>query len=563
MKIDTTGTIPQLSQSSAFRADAAWSHSPVDDVSGRNTTKLGGVPSAVGEVSSSFARLMSANHSELVANQSGLSTDQPPAESTPIKPTRQKDDESRHRRAKQPDHSPANTPVSDSNVALHGHRPELKATRPLPPKSGEVTNGSVEISSAEKSSAGKSAAVEMSTPSAALNAAPSAAPNAALSAAERPALVSAGPESPLPLNPTALSRTAPNATPSAVVVSDAPGTSNPSAKTSAFVAEQALQAIAEANPSAASAYSGLSILSDVMPPSDAKTKGNSEPRYAAAGSVDNEIDSDVTPQKSAGQSLVNPAVRIASNLEPQSRPRTTEATTIPADFRQLQVDWIGSTAPVTRMSGELFDAFSSMQHGAGTSDAGLIAATDGSSLPTDTLPKDLRGTETGSSFESWGSEAPMIARMAAEQFASAPIPVHSVAHRLEEMVMQRLEKPGPTDPVSVVLRLNPPELGRVHVQVSLINDIVSIRMVATDEMSRQILDRQLSDLHQSLAGHGISFGQCQVDVNTTGHQSSGGGMKHRLTHDFEPTQRSNRKPAIVAPHANNRSTGLAQLDYVA
>ncbi len=146
---------------------------------------------------------------------------------------------------------------------------------------------------------------------------------------------------------------------------------------------------------------------------------------------------------------------------------------------------------------------------------------------------------------------------------STSVRVESLPNRVSEIVGQHLEQPLSSESSSVVLRLDPPELGRVHIHVSLTNDVVSIRMVATDEAARQIIERQLNDLHQSLANQGISFTQCQVDCNSSGHQSFDRGLPKNTANEFDALPFTGRRGSILASNNGGRAAVRSQLDYVA
>lgn len=142
------------------------------------------------------------------------------------------------------------------------------------------------------------------------------------------------------------------------------------------------------------------------------------------------------------------------------------------------------------------------------------------------------------------------------------VTIAQVPQRLAEIVAARMEQPHSASQSSVVLRLDPPELGRVTVHVSMVNDAVSIRLVASDDGSRQTLETHLNDLQQSLSDQGISLNHCQVDCSAGGSDS---GTRNRHwpipgdTESFPPSSRP--APAVANPLAPVASR--AKLDYVA
>lgn len=140
---------------------------------------------------------------------------------------------------------------------------------------------------------------------------------------------------------------------------------------------------------------------------------------------------------------------------------------------------------------------------------------------------------------------------------------HSLAHHLESMVMQRLDQPESTDKSSVVLRLDPPELGRVNVHMSVTNDVVSIRMVTSDDAARQVIERQLNELQQSLTDKGIAFQEFQVQSGGAGQQSSDRGFRKQWADNSGYSAFSGRRASTAVATPAARSGILAQLNYVA
>ena len=140
---------------------------------------------------------------------------------------------------------------------------------------------------------------------------------------------------------------------------------------------------------------------------------------------------------------------------------------------------------------------------------------------------------------------------------------HSLAHHLESMAMQRLDQPESTDKSSVVLRLDPPELGRVSVHMSVTNDVVSIRMVTSDDAARQAIERQLNELQQSLTDKGIAFQEFQVQSGGAGQQSSDRGFRKQWADNSGYSAFSGRRATTAVATPAARSGILAQLNYVA
>ena len=146
---------------------------------------------------------------------------------------------------------------------------------------------------------------------------------------------------------------------------------------------------------------------------------------------------------------------------------------------------------------------------------------------------------------------------------SAPVSMESFVHRMTELVQQRIDGASDADKSSVVLRLDPPELGRLNVHLSISNDIVSIRMVATDEAARQVIERQLGNLHQSLDSQGVAFTPCQVECQSQGQNSSHQSPYQRTQDDVAAFSFGQTRNAATSASVRAFARSRSALDYVA
>jgi flagellar hook-length control protein FliK len=65
---------------------------------------------------------------------------------------------------------------------------------------------------------------------------------------------------------------------------------------------------------------------------------------------------------------------------------------------------------------------------------------------------------------------------------------------------------------SVTLRLQPPELGLVRIELAVVNGTANVRFQADDESVRMLLSHQMGNLRHALEGHGLSVER--MDVQT-------------------------------------------------
>jgi flagellar hook-length control protein FliK len=101
--------------------------------------------------------------------------------------------------------------------------------------------------------------------------------------------------------------------------------------------------------------------------------------------------------------------------------------------------------------------------------------------------------------------------------ASAPPPV---AEQVGRAIQARLEVAQDGDRIDFHLRLDPPQLGQVRVQLTLSNQTLTARLVAHDESTRQLIQSQMESLRQRLQETGLGLGQ--LDVSGGGSQGRGG-----------------------------------------
>jgi flagellar hook-length control protein FliK len=139
----------------------------------------------------------------------------------------------------------------------------------------------------------------------------------------------------------------------------------------------------------------------------------------------------------------------------------------------------------------------------------------------------------------------------------------SLTSQLTDGIIQTIPAASGSDHASVVLRLNPPELGKVNVHVSMNNDVVNVRLVASDESARQAIDRQMNDLRQSLSNQGIALNQCHVECNTGGRQSfdqTSTWKSYDNSSDYIRTHRTSTPPSSTPTSQPASRSGLS---YVA
>lgn len=97
-----------------------------------------------------------------------------------------------------------------------------------------------------------------------------------------------------------------------------------------------------------------------------------------------------------------------------------------------------------------------------------------------------------------------------------------VAEQIGHAILARIEVATAEGRIDFHLRLDPPELGQVRVQLTLTEQTLTARLVVRDDAARQLVQSQMETLRQRLQETGLSLGQ--LDVSGDG---GGGGRGQR------------------------------------
>jgi flagellar hook-length control protein FliK len=105
------------------------------------------------------------------------------------------------------------------------------------------------------------------------------------------------------------------------------------------------------------------------------------------------------------------------------------------------------------------------------------------------------------------------------------------------------------------MRLDPPELGRVHVRLLADGDAVRGQVVVADEAVRQVVESQLPELRQRLEAAGLSVGRFDVSADPG---ANGRGDPYRDAAAAEPGY----DPAAPASRTTTRTASPARTGRV-
>jgi flagellar hook-length control protein FliK len=141
------------------------------------------------------------------------------------------------------------------------------------------------------------------------------------------------------------------------------------------------------------------------------------------------------------------------------------------------------------------------------------------------------------------------------------VPVRNLSEHVQAIVVRHLDHSDAERSTSVVLRLDPPSLGRVDVHVTQSGDTLSIRMVTSGEAARDMIERQMTELETSLTDRGVQFDKCQVECNSSGQHTFDRSFRQQST---QPEEANYLPRRVAAPDAVTRPwQGRTGLDYVA
>lgn len=122
----------------------------------------------------------------------------------------------------------------------------------------------------------------------------------------------------------------------------------------------------------------------------------------------------------------------------------------------------------------------------------------------------------------------------------------AVINRISQLAQQL----APEGSSRVQVRLNPPELGVLRVDMTVRHDVVSLRMHAVTAVARDMLTAQVGQLQESLSQQGLTLARFEVTVvrnssteNQPGdHQSTPDRERKEMHNGRQQQQRQQRQP---------------------
>jgi flagellar hook-length control protein FliK len=135
-----------------------------------------------------------------------------------------------------------------------------------------------------------------------------------------------------------------------------------------------------------------------------------------------------------------------------------------------------------------------------------------------------------------------------------------VAEQITGAIVAHLEVSQTEGRVDFHLRLDPPELGQVRVQLTVTEQTLTARLVARDDATRQLIQSQMDSLRQKLQETGLSLGQLDV---SSGGGGRGGGQRQQALLPFPDLTGGGPTVRTVSPPRQANLVAAGRVDVVA
>lgn len=196
---------------------------------------------------------------------------------------------------------------------------------------------------------------------------------------------------------------------------------------------------------------------------------------------------------------------------------------------------------------------------AGTVAVDLVNHADKSGRADQSEFSKLKENSTSSGPDAVNSHAGATAT-SATAIAENPKSEAAVADQIAGSIVARSELVQREGSTEFHLRLEPPELGSVHIHLTATEQGISARILVHEASARQLIQSQLESLRQRLQDGGIALGQFDVTGRGGGEAGSrqgrhGSSGRHRPPASLAPAP-------VAAPAAVARSWGVRAVDVV-
>ncbi|WP_076585516.1 flagellar hook-length control protein FliK [Vibrio ostreicida] len=113
-----------------------------------------------------------------------------------------------------------------------------------------------------------------------------------------------------------------------------------------------------------------------------------------------------------------------------------------------------------------------------------------------------------------------------QQVAQAPLQLNrdlageQVAERVQMMMSKNLK--------NIDIRLDPPELGRLQIRMSMTGEGATVHFTVANQQARDVLEQSMPRLREMLAQQGLQLGESSVQQQSSGHQQTRNGAENNV-----------------------------------
>ncbi|TOM32018.1 flagellar hook-length control protein FliK [Vibrio parahaemolyticus] len=109
----------------------------------------------------------------------------------------------------------------------------------------------------------------------------------------------------------------------------------------------------------------------------------------------------------------------------------------------------------------------------------------------------------------------------AEAAQQAQLPLQLTKELANEQVAEKVQMMMSKNLKNLDIRLDPPELGRMQIRMTMNNDLVNVHFTVTNPQARDIIEQTLPRLREMLAQQGMQLADSSVQQQSSGQQQSG------------------------------------------
>ncbi|EJI6688711.1 flagellar hook-length control protein FliK [Vibrio parahaemolyticus] len=109
----------------------------------------------------------------------------------------------------------------------------------------------------------------------------------------------------------------------------------------------------------------------------------------------------------------------------------------------------------------------------------------------------------------------------AEAAQQAQLPLQLTKELANEQVAEKVQMMMSKNLKNLDIRLDPPELGRMQIRMTMNNDLANVHFTVTNPQARDIIEQTLPRLREMLAQQGMQLADSSVQQQSSGQQQSG------------------------------------------